>query len=211
MSLYAEHPARRARQVAGDLLVLLWVLLWVAVGTAVHDQVARLAEPGRTLESAGTSLEEGLRAAGSGVARVPLLGEQLRSPFETAGGAAASITDAGVAVQVGVARTAVLAGVAVAVWPIVLVAGLWLLHRWRAAHRAAAARRVLDAGGKDLLALRVLATAPLSRVASVAPDAAGAWRRGDRDVVDALAAIGLRDLGLRAGPQNPDISTRTGA
>jgi hypothetical protein len=53
--------------------------------------------------------------------------------------------------------------------------------------------------GRDLLALRALATQPLGRLTRVAPDVAEAWRRGDDATVDALAALELRQLGLRAG------------
>lgn len=208
MSLYAEQPARRTRQAVGDALVLAWVVAWVAVGRAVHDQVARLAEPGRTLESAGTSLEDGLRSAGEGVSQVPLLGDELRAPFDSAGGAAGTLTDAGLAFQDGVARAALIAGIAVAVWPVVVVAGLWIAGRVRFARRSSAARVLLDDGaGVDLFALRALAHAPLRRLAAVSADPAGDWRRGDPDVVRALAELDLRGLGLRL----PEPATLTAA
>ena len=198
MSFYAEIPARRARQVAGDALVVLWVVAWVAVGRAVHDAVARLGEPGRTLEAAGRSLEDGLRDAATGVGRTPHLGERLRAPLDSAGDAAATLARAGVDVQAGAARAALLAGLAVAVWPIVLAAGLWVAHRWRTARRARVAARLRDApGGADLLALRALAQAPLGRLAAAGPDPAAGWRAGDPATVRALAALTLRDAGLR--------------
>ena len=199
VSLYAEVPSRRARQVAGDLLVVLWVVLWVAVGRAVHAQVARLGEPGRTLEDAGRALEEGLRDAAEAVGRAPVVGDDLRAPLDSAGGAAATLARAGVDVQTGAGRAALLAGLAVAVWPVVVVAGAWVVHRWRTARRATVARRVLaEEGGVDLLALRALVRAPLGDLARIGPDAAAGWRRGDPDTVRALAALSLRDVGLRA-------------
>ncbi|WNB87144.1 hypothetical protein [Cellulomonas sp. ATA003] len=144
MSLYAEIPARRARQLAGDTLVLAWVVAWVLVGRAVHDVVGRLAEPGRALESAGGALEEGLRDAAEGVARTPLLGDDLRAPFDSAGDAALALAGSGVDIQTGAERVAVLAGVSVAAWPVVLVAGVWAVHRWLSARRAARVRTVRD-------------------------------------------------------------------
>lgn len=198
MSLYAQVPTRRARQVAGDALVAVWVLGWVVVGRAVRDAVARLGDPGRTLESAGRSLGDGLRSAAGGVARLPVVGDDLRGPFDAAGEGAATLARAGVDLQAGAGRAGLLAGVAVAAWPIAVVAGGWLLHRVRGARRADVARRVLAAqGGTDLLALRALAGAPLSRLAAVGPDPAAAWRRGDRGTVEALAALTLHELGLR--------------
>ena len=81
-----------------------------------------------------------------------------------------------------------------------------------ARHRAvrlAAAAGALDApgrvgaklaagpAGRDLLALRALATQPLGKLTRIGPDVAEAWRRGDDATVDALAALELRQLGLR--------------
>ncbi|WP_225753139.1 hypothetical protein [Actinotalea sp. Marseille-Q4924] len=196
MSLYADVPALRTRQVLGDLLVLLWVLLWVGIGKAVHEQVSRLAAPGRTIEDAGRSLEDGLRSAGREVARTPLVGDDLQVPFEGAGDAAASLAAAGTAVQDGVARAALLTALAVAAWPIVLVLGGWVVHRWRQARRLAVGRRlVATPAGRDLLALRTLAHAPLRSLTD--EDVAG-WRRADPDAVARLAARGARDLGVRA-------------
>ncbi|MBC7291255.1 MAG: hypothetical protein H5T83_07965 [Actinotalea sp.] len=207
MSLYADLPARRTRQIAGDGLVAVWVLAWVAVGRAVHEQVSRLAAPGRTLEDAGRDLEDGLRTAGREVARTPVLGEELQAPFEGAGDAAASLAAAGTAVQDGVGRAALLAALAVATWPVVLVLGAWVLHRWRQLADAAVGRRLAASpAGRDLLALRALAHAPLG---SLTDDDVVGWRQRDRLTLDRLAAQGARALGVRppeAGPTTPSAA-----
>lgn len=201
MELYAENPARRARQVTADVVVLAWVVVWVLIGTAVHDAVARLAAPGRTLEQAGTSLGGGLGDAAEAVGGVPLVGDALGAPLESAGGAADAITAAGVEIQDVVERTALVAGLSVAAWPVLVVVGVWLALRLRFARRAAAARELLAEGaGLELFALRALTRVPLRSLATVDPDPAGAWRRGDPDVVRALAALELREAGLRPPP-----------
>jgi hypothetical protein len=203
--LYADRPGRRARQLVGDLLTIAWVLGWVGVGRAVHAAVLRLAEPGRTLESAGRSLEGGLREAAAGVGRTPLLGERLREPLDAAGDAAQRLAAAGVDAQTAVGRAALLAAVAVAAWPALLGAAAWVVHRVRWARRAGVVRRtLLRDDGLDLLALRALAVAPLDRIATVGADPAAGWRRGDPDTVRALAELALRDVGVRA----PASSTR---
>ncbi|HEV7384427.1 MAG TPA: hypothetical protein VGN89_06075, partial [Phenylobacterium sp.] len=51
--------------------------------------------------------------------------------------------------------------------------------------------------GRDLLALRALATQPLKRLLKVDPEIAALWRRGDPEAVEALARLELRALGLR--------------
>lgn len=204
MRLYAQRPARRARQVAGDLAVLSWVVAWVLVGRAVHAAVTRLGEPGRAVEDAGRSLEDGLRAAATALGRTPLFGDDLRTPFDSAGDAARTLAQAAADAQTAVGRAALLAGIGVALWPIVLAVGAWAVHRWRWARRAHAVRRVLDGpGGVDLLALRALASSPIPRLAAVGPDPAGGWRRGDPATVAALAALTLRDVGLEAPDHGP--------
>ena len=198
MILYAQTPWRRARQLLGDLLVLGWVVLWVQVGRWVYDVVGQLAGPGRTLEAAGSSLAESLTSAGGTVARVPLVGDDVRAPFTAAGGAADSIAHAGVEVQEGVHQMALLLGLTVAAVPILLVAGVWLVVRARFVSRARAAGRILDsAADLDLFALRALATQPVRALARVSDDPANAWRRRDPEVVRSLAALELRSLGLR--------------
>ncbi|WP_456786005.1 hypothetical protein [Cellulomonas sp. P5_C5] len=199
MTLYAQTPWRRARQIVADLIVVCWVVLWVRAGQRVYDVVGQLAAPGRTLEAAGSSLSESLTSAGDTVARVPLVGDDVRAPFTAAGGAADSIADAGVEVQEGAHQIALVLGLTVAAVPILLVVGVWLLVRARFVSRARAAGRILDsAADLDLFALRALATQPVRALARVSDDPANAWRRGDPEVVRALASLELGSLGLRA-------------
>lgn len=199
MILYAQTPWRRTRQIVADVLVLGWVVLWVRSGLWVHEVVGRLAAPGRTLEDAGSSLSESLNDAGDTVARVPLVGDDVRAPFTAAGGAADSIAHAGVEVQEGAHQVALLLGLTVAAVPILLVAAVWLYARGRFVNRARAAARILDsAADLDLFAFRALATQPVRALARVSDDPANAWRSRDADVVRALASLELRSLGLRA-------------
>lgn len=58
MTLYADTPARRTRQILGDVLVLLWVATWVWVGRGVFDA----AGSGTSLRSAGTSMSSTVEA-----------------------------------------------------------------------------------------------------------------------------------------------------
>jgi hypothetical protein len=65
--------------------------------------------------------------------------------------------------------------------------------------RAGAARTARDQpAGRDLLALRALAGRPLHELGRLGPDIARSWREGDTAAVDALAALELKDLGLRS-------------
>lgn len=206
MKLYADLPAKRTGQIVTDVLVVAWVVLWVQVARAVHEVVSRLAAPGRTLEQAGTNLEDGLGDVGESMSRVPLVGDDLRAPFDAAGGAAGSITQAGIDLQVVVAQVATVAAVWTAAWPIAFVVAIWLLRRIRFARRAGAARTLVAAGADlDLFALRALTRLPLTTLAAVSADPAGDWRRGDPAVVRHLASLELRSVGLRPPPVGPQL------
>jgi len=197
MKIYADQPARALRQVTTDLLLVGWVLLWVAVGRAVHEVVSRLAAPGRTLEAAGSSLEEDFATAGDRMADVPLVGEDLRAPFDSARGAAAEITAAGVDLQEAVAMTALVAALAVAVWPAVLGIVWWVRRRLAFIRQASAVDRLVRRGADlDLFALRALVRQPLPVLARLTDDPAGDWRRGSPDTVRALARLELAEAGV---------------
>ena len=198
MRLYADQPGTRGRQVVTDLLVLAWIALWIVIARWVHDLVSTLAAPGRTMASAGASLHEGLASAGEQISEVPLVGDELRAPFDAAGDAADTLRGAGESLQEGVARAALLTSVAVALWPILVVLVWWLWSRVRFARRAAAADHLLaDGAGIELFALRALAHRPLRQLARVSPDPAGALRSQDPVVLRALAGLELRSLGVR--------------
>lgn len=61
----------------------------------------------------------------------------------------------------------------------------------------AVARLARDPEDLDLLALRALTGRPSRALAAVGPGAAAAWRRGDPDTIRRLAALALREAGLR--------------
>src|SRR5919199_6116203 len=84
MSLYAELPAYRARQIAGDVAVILWTAMWVRVGMWISELVDRLAGPGRAVDRAGLDFARPLADAGRRVADVPLVGDALQNPLAAA-------------------------------------------------------------------------------------------------------------------------------
>ena len=82
--------------------------------------------------------------------------------------------------------------------PILIVGLFWFALRLRFARRASAAQRFIDAAPDlDLFALRAMAKQPMPRLAAVSDDPAGAWRRGDDEIIRALALLELREVGLR--------------
>src|SRR3954466_4964412 len=109
LKLYADLPARRSRQVAGDLLLVLWVALWIWLASKVHAATERLPLPGarihpaargppreaRGRRDAGGGLAGQLRDAGDAVGGVPFVGKSVSRPFDGAGGAADKLVAAG--------------------------------------------------------------------------------------------------------------------
>ena len=198
MKIYADRLPTAIRQLATDLLVVIWVYAWIRAGIWVHDLVLKLAVPGQKLESAGTGIADNLADAGGKVGRVPLVGDQLTQPFTRAAEAARSLTDAGREQQAIVGNLALILALLLVAVPLGLVLFVWLPLRLRWMRRAGLAAAVRDQpAGRDLLALRALASRPLNELTRLGPDIAQSWRNGDASAVDALAALELRDLGLR--------------
>lgn len=208
MKLYSDLSSRRLVQVLGDVGVLGWVWLWVQVGRWVHAATLTLAEPGRRLEHAGAGFRGRMGQAGDSVDDLPLLGDRVADPFRSAAGLGAEFESAGRDLVEAVERLAVVLGVSTALAPTLIVGGVWVLVRWRFVRRVAAAQHLVDGDPDlDLFALRAMANQPMPRLARVTDDPAGAWRRGDREVVRALALLELRDAGLRPPPPaRPNIS-----
>ncbi len=204
MTIYAAAPVRRARQVVGDLLLVVWLVLWVKLARVVHDATLGLAEPGLRIKSAGDGLADKLRDAGSTVAKVPLVGDAVKSPFDGAGRAADGLAAAGTAQVHAVEHLAYWLGLTVGAIPILVILAVYLPVRWRFVRQATAGRRFIDSSADlDLFALRAMANQPMHRLARVSTDPVRAWRAGDTTVVRALAMLELRDAGLSVPAERP--------
>ncbi len=203
MKIYADHSVRRTRQLVTDILIVVWVVVWVRVALIVRDATLTLAGPGEQISEAGGGLAAGLRDAGSTIGDVPLIGDEVRTPFDGAGDAADKIAAAGDAQVEAVGDLAFWLGVAVGAIPILIALAVYLPRRWGFIREASAGQRFIDASEDlDLFALRAMARQPMHRLAGISDDPAGAWRRGDPGVISALAKLELSDVGL-APPKGP--------
>ncbi|SOD97255.1 hypothetical protein [Blastococcus haudaquaticus] len=198
MQLYAQHPAQRTRQLLADVGLLAWALLWVLVARTVHGAVLVLAEPGRAVEDLGESVAGNMGSAAGVAEDVPVVGDELSTPFDALADAGGSVTGAGQAAQDAVGTLATVLAVVLVVLPVGWLVLRWLPWRLRWAREAAAAQSLLR-GTPDLyvLAARALATAPLPRLAALPAGTGAAWQAGDPAAVRALAAVELDRLGLR--------------
>ena len=182
----------------GDVLLVAWVALWVWVGQAVYDATMLLARPGAEIADAGNGLADRLRDAGAVASDAPFIGDELASPFDGAGEAAEHIASAGAAQVHAVQQLATWLGWSIGLIPILIVLAVYGPLRWRFVREASAGQRFIDAAEDlDLFALRALARQPMHELARISDDPAGAWRRGDVAVVHRLAALELKDVGLR--------------
>jgi hypothetical protein len=181
MTLYAQDPVLRSRQVVTDVAVGAWVVAWAAIAWGLHQLLSHLERPGQLLEAAGG------RLAG--------VGEGRPGPLEAIAGGGRAVARAGASQQDTAGSLAFWLPGALAAIPIVYVLAHHLPGRLRWAQEAAAAR-VLLAGAPDgrLFALRALASAPLPALLEVAPDPLAAYESGH---VAPLAEVELRRLGLR--------------
>lgn len=199
MKLYADTPGRLSRQIVTDLLVVAWLAFWIWLAVKLYDLVEKLAVPGQKLAGAGDGMAGGLSDAGGKLDRLPAIGGGLASPFNRAADAARSVAAAGREQQHVVHDLAWALALLLLLVPVALVVLVWLPLRLRWITRASRAAGLREGtAGRDLLALRALAHQPLRRLAKVDPDPVAAWRRSDQSTVDALAALELRRLGLRA-------------
>ena len=196
--MYADRLPTAVRQLLTDLLVVFWVYAWIRAGIWINDMVEKLGVPGQKLQEAGTGIAGNMSEIGGKVGRVPLVGDDLTSPFNKAAEAANSLAEAGRQQQEVVDNLALTMALLIIAVPLALVLFVWLPLRLRWMRRAAVASKVRnEPAGQDLLALRALATRPLNELAKLGPDIAQSWRNGDAGAVQALAALELKDLGLK--------------
>src|SRR3712207_859162 len=144
MKFYADLVPHRARQLAGDFSLIVWVLVWVWVATIVHDATLKLAVPGQRIDAAGSELGDRLRDADSTVGDIPLVGDDASEPFDGAGGSADQLAAAGRSQVEAVESLATWLGLAVALIPILIALLVYLPLRIRFIRRANAGQRFLD-------------------------------------------------------------------
>ncbi|MEZ5191022.1 MAG: hypothetical protein R2717_09525 [Schumannella sp.] len=184
MKLYSDYPARRTAQIVADVVALALIAASVALAMLVHASIAVLAAFGQTVEDAGNGFEQTMADAGEALGGIPLIGEGIRQPFDAASGAGTLLAEAGQAQQDSVMAAALIAAIAVAAVPILLILLIWMRARLGWARRATQARNLARLpDGLDLLALRALVNADHRELHGIDREPVDAWRRGERPVV----------------------------
>ncbi|TCO26623.1 hypothetical protein EV652_107516 [Kribbella steppae] len=199
MKLYSDVGSQRFGQVVGDLMLVGWIWLCVELGQLVFRITNALGAPGRKAAEAGDGLAGDLRRMSEPIGKVPVVGDQLRSPVDGAAGAAGKLAEAGRDQAHAVEQLAyLLAGVTIGL-PVLFALLIWMPRRIRFSRRASAARKFIDSDADlDLFALRAMANQPMHRLAKISDDPVAAWREGDTEIITRLADLELRSTGLKA-------------
>ena len=198
MKMYADSPARRTRQIAADLLVVLWLVFWVWAGWSVHEGVQELTGPAERTQSAATGLADSLRDTGDSLGNIPLIGGTAARPLDEAAGHAEELAASSGRGVDAINSLALKLGLAIAFTPVLIVLAFFLPPRISFIRNATAGQQFVDSTHDiDLFAMRALANQPLHLLARISPEPAGAWRARDPRVVAQLAALEMHDVGLR--------------
>ncbi|OMH35013.1 hypothetical protein [Tersicoccus sp. Bi-70] len=198
MKLYSDFPRRRAAEIVGDVIAVAVLAGGVSLALALHTAIVGLEVIGAKLRDSGGNLSSTMSSIGQNLAGIPLIGDAVRSPFDSASAAGGTLADAGTQWQERVHLLAGLAGWTVVALVVLVVLLGWVRPRLRVAlRRASLSRLAASTASRDLLALRALMNLPARDVLAVGGDAAEAWRRGDPLTIDRLAALELRRAGVR--------------
>lgn len=197
MKLYADHRPRRRRQIAADVFFLCWICLWAWQGWSTFHSTMELTGPTEKTRAAAASLADNMGEAADTLGGIPVLGDAAADPFLRAEASAAKLADAGERTEDSLRVLAWKLGLSLGLGPTVLYGAFFLPPRLRFIRNATAGRAFLDSTHDiDLFAVRALANQPLDRLARISGDPAGAWRRGDPAVIQALAELEMTDCGL---------------
>lgn len=191
------RPTRVLLHVVGDAVMLGWALLWFLVARLARSVVVGLSEPiesiGRTTDTLAHRVDEAARQLGD----VALIGDQLSAPFHSIADTLRQLTTGSEEQVATIHQIGLFVFLIVWLMPSLTYALWYVPRRIRRAREAAQARRYIDERADlDLFALRAMANAPMTRLATISDDPVTAWRSGDKFVIDQLADLELRRVGI---------------
>ena len=195
---YATTPGRVLAQLFSDVAAVVWTAIWALVGFAVYDAISTIADAGRQVASGTHGIAGDLASAGHGAQHIPVVGDAVSKPLNSASQAALGIADAIHDLDTTASWLAMLLALAVVAPPILLAALPWLFLRLQFFRRKwVATGLAATPAGQQLLALRALTNRPPRKLAAVSADPVGGWRHEDPATIRALAALELRSAGIR--------------
>lgn len=197
MHIARIRPLRRAIHATGDLVLAGWCLVWALVAWGLKSIVDTLAIPAQGISDQTATLATRLDDTARQLRDVALVGEQLAQPFGPMADSLRGLSRQAAEQVQTVHDIGWLLFFVVFLMPSLTVALLYLPPRIRRARESAAARAYVDQlSDLDLFALRAMAKAPMTKLAKISSDPAGAWRRGDQETIRALADLELKRVGI---------------
>ncbi|MCV7427179.1 hypothetical protein [Mycobacterium montefiorense] len=194
---YATTPGRLLAQLFSDAAIVVWTAIWLLVGTAVYDAISTIAQAGRQVEDGTHSIAGNLASAGHGAQHIPVVGDTVSKPLNSASQAAVNIAGALHELDTTAGWLAMLLALAVVAPPILIATAPWLYLRLRFFRRKLTVTALAATpAGEQLLALRALTNRAPGKLAAINADPVGGWRREDPFTIRALAALELRSAGI---------------
>jgi hypothetical protein len=179
MKLYADTPARRTRQLTGDLVVAGWLALWVWLALELRERLLRLRGPGEALERAGGSFSGALADAGDRIGGLPVVGDDVSGALRQAGRAGDTVAEAGRSQQHAVEQLALWLPLLMLALAAGLVLVRWLPTRLAWAREAGAATRALSGpDAVEVFAVRALARRSVAQLATLPAATVTGWGAG---------------------------------
>jgi hypothetical protein len=198
MRFYPDIPARRARTLIADLLVVSLVVVFALLGLKVHDAVDKLVVVSQGVQETGGVVVGGFDDAADAVRHVPVVGGDVADALSDAGeGSGGRVENFG---RQGVDRThrlANLLGLLTFLLPAAALLSRYLPSRIGLVRRLRAASRVLEhehAEGRRLMAMRAAFALPYDVLLRYTPDPLGDLAR---ERYEPLIAALCEDAGLR--------------
>ncbi len=197
---YSTRPGRLVAQLFSDFAVVMWTTLWLLVGLAVYDAIATIADAGRQVENGAHGIAGNLASAGHSAQQIPLVGDAVSKPLNSASQAALDLAGAGQDLDSAASWLAWLLAMAVIALPILLAVLPWFFLRLRFFRRKLLVTALAATpAGEQLLALRALTSRSPRKLMAVSADPVGGWRGADPFTIRALAALELRAAGITVG------------
>lgn len=208
MHIWSERPGSRAREIAADVITLLWLTIWITMGVRLYGFLANLAAAGRFVREGGVGITDAGERIGSALEGVPLIGEGAATGVRGALSAAgAPFIAFGTDLERLLLVISALLGlllIAAAVVPWLNRYLPWRIAKWRRLNAAVRAIRgsrrsrrepIADSALEELLASRAIHRLEYDELLEFTPDPFGDWLAGRHE---RLALAELDRVGLRA-------------
>lgn len=198
MTFHLRLALHYVKQFAADFSVLAWAVAWWFVGRFVSSTIAGLAEPARKAQAVSSDLGARVSDVADRAGALPAAGPGLQQRFEAMTGPLQELSASAGEQVAEVERIAMVMGWVAFLIPTTLMVAVWVPRRLASAARAREVRELMSSpDGTSLLALRALATQPLSVLRTVASNPATAWRADEPETMERLAELEMLRAGVR--------------